>query len=55
LDTTTIAQADTNVKILRFVPVAGNVPVGNGNSRVPFNNVEVIIQNHTFAKRPTPF
>lgn len=44
-----------NVKILRFVPVSGNVPVGNGNNRVPFNNVEVIIQNHSFASRPVPY
>jgi len=44
-----------NVKILRFVPVSGNVPVGNGTNRVPYNNVEVIIQNHSFASRPAPY
>jgi hypothetical protein len=44
-----------NVKILRFVPVSGNVPVGNGANRVPYNNVEVIIQNHSFASRPLPY
>lgn len=48
-------HGNLNLKILRFVPVSGNVPVGNGTSRVPYNNVEVIIQNHTFASRPTPY
>lgn len=55
LDTTTIGVANRNLKILRFVPVVGNVPVGNGGNRVPYNNVEVIIQNHTFAARPLPY
>lgn len=55
LNSGTIGVNNYNLKILRFVPVSGNVPVGNGNNRVPFNNVEVIIQNHTFATRPTPF
>jgi len=55
LNTGTIGANNYNVKILRFVPVSGNVPVGNGASRVPYNNVEVIIQNHTFASRPTPY
>lgn len=46
-----------NLKILRFVPVDGNVPQpGNGgNNKVQFNNVEVIIQNHSFAARPVPY
>lgn len=55
LDAGTIGVLNTNVKILRFVPVAGNVPVGNGLNRVPYNNVEVIIQKHSFATRPTPY
>jgi hypothetical protein len=55
LNTGTIGNNNFNLKILRFVPVSGNVPVGNGTNRVPFNNVEVIIQNHTFATRPTPY
>ncbi len=57
LDTSTIlysnANSTLNLKILRFVPVDGNVPVGNGGSRVQYNNVEVIIQNHSFASRPS--
>ena len=55
LNTGTIGANNFNLKILRFVPVSGNVPVGNGTNRVPYNNVEVIIQNHTFASRPTPY
>jgi hypothetical protein len=55
LNTGTIDTNNLNLKILRFVPVAGNIPVGNGNNRVPYNNVEVIIQNHSFASRPTPY
>lgn len=55
LNTSNIGNTQVNLKILRFVPVAGNVPVGNGANRVPFNNVEVIIQNHTFASRPAPY
>jgi hypothetical protein len=54
LDTTTFGTG-TNVKILHFVPVDGNVPVGNGTSTVAYNNVEVIIQNHSFASRPAPY
>lgn len=50
----TIGIANTNVKVLRFVPVAGNVPVGNGNETIAFNNVEAVIQNHTLAARPAP-
>lgn len=56
LNTGTIgAHTNISLKILRFVPVSGNVPVGNGLNRVPYNNVEVIIQHHTFASRPTPY
>jgi hypothetical protein len=55
LNTGTIGNNNFNLKILRFVPVSGNLPVGNGTNRVPYNNVEVIIQNHTFATRPTPY
>lgn len=55
LDSSTIGNNNYNLKIIRFVPVSGNVPVGNGGNRVPYNNVEVIIQNHTFASRPTPY
>jgi hypothetical protein len=54
LNTGTIGENNFNLKIIRFVPVAGNVPVGNGNNRVPFNNVEVLIQNHSYAARPVP-
>lgn len=39
-------NAAFNLRILRFVPVSGNDPGVN------FNNVEVIIQNHSFATRP---
>lgn len=35
-----------NLRILRFVPVFGNV------AGIPFNNVEVLIQNHSFTSRP---
>lgn len=55
LNTGTIGNNQYNLKILRFVPVSGNVPVGNGTNRVPYNNVEVIIQNHSFASRPAPY
>ena len=40
-----------NLKILRFVPVEGNVPK-SGGAPIPYNNVEVIIQNHSFETRP---
>lgn len=35
-----------NLRILRFVPVSGNT------SDIPYNNVEVLIQNHSFTSRP---
>lgn len=38
-------NALANLRILRFVPVSGNGPDIN------FNNVEVIIQNHSFVSR----
>jgi len=55
LDTGTLGNNQFNLKVIRFVPVSGNVPVSNGASRVPYNNVEVVIQNHTFASRPAPY
>lgn len=55
LNTGDIGNNNYNLKILRFVPVSGNIPVGNGTNRVPYNNVEVVIQNHTLASRPTPY
>ncbi len=55
LDSGNIGTANVSCKILRFVPVDGNVPITNGASTVPYNNVEVIIQNHTFAARPLPY
>ncbi len=39
-------DATRNLRILRFVPADQNAPGIN------FNNVEVIIQNHSFASRP---
>lgn len=52
LNTTTInTTATLNLRILRFVPVSGNVPSSTGGP-IPFNNVEVLIQNHSFATRP---
>lgn len=57
LDASAIAALNVSCKILRFVPVDGNVPLGgnNGLNRIPYNNVEVIIQNHSFASRPIPY
>lgn len=48
IDATTIGDhnAARNLRILRFVPVSGNT------SDIPYNNVEVLIQNHSFASRP---
>jgi len=43
--------ANLNVRILRFVPVSGNVPLAGG-AAIPYNNVEVLIQNHQFVTRP---
>jgi len=40
-----------NLRVQRFVPVPGNVPIAGGPA-IPFNNVEVLIQNHSFASRP---
>lgn len=46
LNTGTIGTDPTlNLRILRFVNVSGNLPA------IPFNNVEVIIQNHSFVQR----
>lgn len=41
------AAANQNLRILRFVPT----PPNNGPGQA-FNNVEVIIQNHSFVTRP---
>lgn len=47
IDSATIGVlAAANLRILRFVPADQNAPGIN------FNNVEVIIQNHSFASRP---
>lgn len=43
--TTIGAGAALNLRILRFVDTPGNVP------GIPYNNVEVLIQNHSFAQR----
>lgn len=43
--------ATKNLKILRFVPVDGNIPPIGGGS-VAYTNVEVMIQNHSFVTRP---
>lgn len=52
IDTTTVGSAaDVNLRIIRFVPVENNVP-GNGAPAINFNNVEVMIQNHSYASRP---
>lgn len=46
LNTATIATAaGLNLRILRFVAQPGNLP------GIPFNNVEVLIQNHSFMQR----
>lgn len=51
LNTTSIGTAaNLNLRILRFVPVSGNV--STASSTVPYNNVEVLIQNHSFTQRP---
>lgn len=42
--------ADLNIRILRFIPVAGN-PSPAAGPTVGYNNVEVLIQNHSFAQR----
>lgn len=36
----------SNLRILRFVNAPGNLP------GIPYNNVEVLIQNHSFVSRP---
>lgn len=46
---TIAAGANLNLKILRFVNVDGNP--STPNETVPYNNVEVLIQNHSFAQR----
>lgn len=46
LNTATIGtDAAFNLRILRFVPYSGNAP------GILYNNVEVLIQNHSFAQR----
>jgi hypothetical protein len=47
LDQSSLATTATyNVKLMRLVPVTGN------NSGVPYNNAEVLIQNHFYCTRP---
>lgn len=51
INTTTVGTtANLNLRILRFVPVSGNVPL-NGGPVINYNNVEVLIQNHSFMQR----
>lgn len=38
--------ANANLRVLRLVPASGN------DYGIPYNNVEVLIQNHSFAQRP---
>jgi hypothetical protein len=53
LNSSTIATAaNLNVRIRAFVPVDGNVPSpANVGVGIPYNNVEVLIQNHSLAQR----
>ncbi len=51
LNTTGIGTTSNfNLRIRAFVPVPGNVPPSTG-SAIPFNNVEVLIQNHSLVQR----
>lgn len=42
--------ATDNLRILRFVPVSGN-PSPAAGPTIGYNNVEVLIQNHSFVQR----
>jgi hypothetical protein len=51
LNTTGIGTTSNfNLRIRAFVPVPGNVPPSAGGA-IPFNNVEVLIQNHSLVQR----
>jgi len=43
--------ATLNLRVLRFVPVPGNVPLAGGPA-IPFNKLEMLLQHHSFATRP---